>query len=280
MFIRTQVNKVNLQHLEMLRLSELSLVISEIKKLKPDGVKILEIGAGSGWQSKKLTERGYLVEAIDIANSNYINNRVWPIINYDGNYIPFSDEEFDVIFSSNVMEHIPHLDQFQDEIRRVLKPDGIVIHLVPSGSWSFWTILTHYPYILKLIMTKIFAKDNAISGMHAGNRKQVSEAEDIAPALLKNMARKVRNGILPRRHGERGNVVTEIYYFGKDWWVSFFQNNGWDILKYSTNQLFYSGYSIFGSSISISGRQLLSRYLGASCHLFVLNKNNLTHRTD
>lgn len=263
---------MNLEHLENLRLSELTLVINEINKEKTGEITILEIGAGSGWQAKKLSESGFSVEAIDIVNSNYTQHRVWPIINYNGKDIPFGDEKFDVIFSSNVLEHIPHLEKFQSEIMRVLKADGIAIHVVPSGRWSFWTIIAHYPFILKLIVGKIFSTSNTELEVSDSNRVISSSSEEIAMTSYDKFTRKIRDGAIAKRHGERGNVITEMYYFSRQWWVRFFQLTGWKISKYSTNNLFYTGYSIFNSALPINSRKKLSTFLGASCHLFVLRK--------
>ncbi len=50
---------------------------------------------------------------------------------YDGRNIPFSDASFDVVFSTEVMEHVPDPNHFLSEIHRVLKKDGIAILTVP-----------------------------------------------------------------------------------------------------------------------------------------------------
>ena len=40
------------------------------------------------------------------------------------------------------MEHLKNLDEIQQEFLRVLKDDGICIHILPSTTWRFWTIIT------------------------------------------------------------------------------------------------------------------------------------------
>ncbi len=129
----------SLKHLEAIRAYELSVVC----ELLPTSGRLLEIGAGAGWQAKALEAKGYEVSGIDIPSSNYRSEIIWPVTEYDGHRIPFEDQTFDIIFSSNTLEHIPHVVDFQKEILRVLKPGGMVIHLVPSGTWRFWTNLTH-----------------------------------------------------------------------------------------------------------------------------------------
>jgi SAM-dependent methyltransferase len=143
-------------HLEASRTHELGIVL---ERLPPRG-RILEIGAGTGWQAKVLEQRGYDVSAIDLASSEHRPNRVWPVAEYDGRNIPFPEASFDVVFTSNTLEHIPHLDDFQKEIHRVLKPEGFAIHVLPSGSWRFWTNVTH--------LLKCWTIPKA-HGEHAGN---------------------------------------------------------------------------------------------------------------
>lgn len=133
------MSKQTLENLEKIRLYELDIIKTF---LPPDGV-ILEIGAGTGWQTAILRKQGYNVIAIDINSCNYKDHQIIDIIEYDGRNIPFPDMHFNAIFSSNVLEHIKHIDEFQVEMSRVLKDDGIAIHVIPSSSWRIWTNLTH-----------------------------------------------------------------------------------------------------------------------------------------
>lgn len=126
------------KHLELIRLYELDVVL----KMLPSEGRLLEIGSGTGWQARALQDLGYDVSGIDIPLSNLKDTRIWPVTDYDGRSIPFSDNTFDIVFSSNVLEHIPHIYEFQKEIQRVAKPRGIVIHVLPSSSWRFWSNIT------------------------------------------------------------------------------------------------------------------------------------------
>ena len=96
--------------------------------------RLLEIGAGTGWQALALVKRGYEVSAVDLPASKYAGDRVFPVIDYDGHTLPFKDGAFGMVYSSNLLEHIPHLEAFQQEIHRVLRPDGCVVHVLPSSS--------------------------------------------------------------------------------------------------------------------------------------------------
>ena len=46
---------------------------------------------------------------IDLSSSQYADDQMFPVQAYDGRRIPFADSSFDVVFSSNVLEHIRDL---------------------------------------------------------------------------------------------------------------------------------------------------------------------------
>jgi len=260
---------MSLKHLKAIRLDELNKVVLEIKTEKLSGSKLLEIGAGTGWQAKALTQQGYTVEAIDVKESNYSEERIWPVLDYDGKTIPFYDNYFDVIFSSNVLAHIPHLEDFQAEIKRVLKYDGIVIHVVPSGSWRFWTNITHYFFVIKsffkILQNKISKpnKDRELDSL------VLNKVESLGKTEL------IKKAIFPPRLGETGNSMTEIYRFSRYGWNAFFKNTGWKIDKFYHNRLFYTGSSIFDSMLPIQFRRILSYIFGSACHIYVLKKSKI-----
>ena len=66
--------------------------------------------------------------------------------------IPFADNMFDLVLSSATIEHVINPDKFLKEIRRVLKPNGIL--LVSTPNLSFWLnriifIIGLYPLFLE-----------------------------------------------------------------------------------------------------------------------------------
>lgn len=264
---------MNLTYLESIRLSELESVLTVIKSEKPGSNNILEIGAGTGFQAKKLSENGYTVEAIDFEDSNYpenriwrnySENRVWPILNYDGEHIPFPNSNFDIVFSSNVLEHIFNLSKFQDEIKRVLKLDGIVIHGVPSGTWRFWTNVAHYAYKFKTIF-------NVICKKVSSKKSQLCNSLEIKTNRLSKIGL-LKKLMFPSRHGKTGTALSEMLYFSKHNWYAIFTRSEWEVKKYLPNRLFYTGYAVLGSALPIQLRKYLSYFLGSSCHFFVLTK--------
>jgi SAM-dependent methyltransferase len=59
------------------------------------------------------------------------DNKKQGIVYYDGKKLPFADEYFDSIVSSQVFEHIPNLDEIINELHRVLKTNGCMLITVP-----------------------------------------------------------------------------------------------------------------------------------------------------
>lgn len=153
---RLWIARQTLSHLESIRTYELE----NIAKLLPSKATILEIGAGTGWQAKALEMKGHSVVAVDLPSSTYSSNRVIDIIEYDGKTLPFNDNSFDIIFSSNVLEHVHSLNDLLKENQRVIKPNGHLIHVLPSSSWRVWTNITN---ILK------FGQLPTAHGEHADN---------------------------------------------------------------------------------------------------------------
>jgi len=95
---------------------------------------------------------------VDIASMyNNFGNLKNDIIYYDGKTLPFNDEEFDSIFCTEVLEHIPNIDEITSELFRVLKHKGIILISVPF-TWDEHEVPNDYrrftQYGIKLLLEK------------------------------------------------------------------------------------------------------------------------------
>lgn len=259
-------NAMSLEQLGILRRRELELILATIRNIAPNRARVLDIGAGVGWQAALVRDAGYQVEAIDMPTSAYSKDRVFPIRDYDGKAIPFANGAFDVVYSSNVLEHVLQPEDFQDEILRVLKPTGIAIHIVPSGTWRLWSNLAHYPYMAKQGVQRMLDKPSFSS-----ESQMLGGGERAGWGVLSAL----RRILLPNRDGEFGNALTEVYRFSRWCWSHHFHRSGWNIERCQSNQLFYTAYYILSKRLSIAHRARLSRLLGGSCHVFVLRPRNV-----
>lgn len=249
---------MDLDFLQRIREYELGLVLPQFTP----GARVLEIGAGTGWQAAALAARGCEVEAIDLDSSGYRAHRVWPVTEYDGVTIPFPDGHFDFVYSSSVLEHIPHLKTFHSEMQRVLKESGIAIHIVPAASWRLWTNLTHYPFVIKYVL--------GLVGARLGTTKPRS---DDTMQLSRHSRRDlVKGALFPPRHGEIGNSLSELYYFSRLRWRKDFAGAGWQILDHRSNGILYSGYMLLGAGLPLGLRKTAARLVGGVCHIYRLGK--------
>jgi ubiquinone/menaquinone biosynthesis C-methylase UbiE len=263
---------MDLDFVRRLRQAELELALAEIASRKPAGSSVVEIGGGGGWQARMLADAGFAVRSFDLAGSQFSAHRVFPIEDYDGHRIPAADATFDIAFSSNVLEHIAHERAFQAELHRVLKPDGIAVHLLPTASWRLWTLASHYPWLVK-------AGAEAFRATRGGRRSD--DAQAVARAVQRRSKMQLVSRILlSSRHGEVGNAVSELWHFARHRWTPLFEDTGWRVVSHGTNGLFYTGYSVLGRQLSLAARRRLSPLLGASCHLYVLEKASAPRATD
>lgn len=104
-------------------------------KKRASETKILDLGCGSGLISKEVQKLGYQVKGLDFSEeavkkaiSNGINAE---ICNLDEE-IKGNDEEFDVIWAGDIIEHVFDPIGLLREANRVLKKDGIIIASIPS----------------------------------------------------------------------------------------------------------------------------------------------------
>lgn len=98
------------------------------------GMRVLDAGCGDGVLSVMLAEKGAIVVGTDISEPNIdaakkiavaqglnIDFRVADIEN-----LPFENNEFDIVVSSHVLEHIPDFDKGLLEIMRVTKSTAVI----------------------------------------------------------------------------------------------------------------------------------------------------------
>lgn len=257
---------MDLAHLETLRIAELEDILRELQAVALPGAAILEIGAGTGWQARRLSESGYAVAAVDVRGSGYCADRVWPVTIYDGTHLPYADASFDVIFSSNVLEHIAEQVAFQNEMQRVLRPGGNAIHLVPSASWRFWETMTHYPFLAVSLATLLSGNRHATGGARPGHEELQARLGRLSKAAL------LRKALIPSRHGATGSATVELIAFSRFRWRRSFERSGWLVNKAFSGGLFYTGHMLLGARLPLLARRALSGIFGSACHIFILSK--------
>lgn len=87
---------------------------------------ILDLGCGTDDFGKALKHIGYQAEGIDVDR-----------VDFEKDSLPYPDNFFQVVHFNAVLEHIKNPDQVMSEIKRILKPEGILIINTPNWQQDF-----------------------------------------------------------------------------------------------------------------------------------------------
>ena len=157
-YLPVQAAEVAMWKMMMKPIVNRSADLIESKKRTGRG-KLLDIGCGYGFFLGEMQSRGWQVEGIEISRPGrrYLRNR-WDI---DVHSEPLEDlslreNSFDVVTLFYVIEHVPNPVSLLTEVKRVLKPNGLVVlrwpHSTPIvrilGPLSRKLDLYHTPYHL------------------------------------------------------------------------------------------------------------------------------------
>ncbi|MCL6472854.1 MAG: class I SAM-dependent methyltransferase [Firmicutes bacterium] len=117
-------------------------------------LKILDAGCGTGNYIQELTKRGHQVIGVDsspamikiaenkVKNLPYNNGRPPKILPHDLNQpLPFESQSFDVAISINVVYTLAEYRRFFSELRRVIRPLGVIVVVNSSAPLSLWSAI-------------------------------------------------------------------------------------------------------------------------------------------
>lgn len=249
----------NVEFLHVIREFEYGRILEQL----PKNARILEVGGGTGYQALRLQQAGFDVVSIDLACSIYSDNLVFPVQPYDGSHFPFPDESFDVVFSSNVLEHVPDLPQMHSESMRVLKRDGFCLHVMPTGAWRLWTNVAHY---VELLQRLAIASPKLVP--RSFDKASLASVRYAATEMLKT----ARHYRMVPRHGEVGNAFSEVFSFSVRHWLTHFRSQGLTVERHAPLDLFYTGHMVLGARLPVRLRVPVSRILGSACHAYRIRR--------
>jgi cyclopropane fatty-acyl-phospholipid synthase-like methyltransferase len=109
--------------------------VDETGVVRP-GVRLLEIGSGTGAMLHAMIERGADARGVelrqDLIDQAHRHFGALPIDRVSGTTLPFADASFDAVTSFDVFEHIRDTDAHLSEVQRVLKPSGWYLIQTPN----------------------------------------------------------------------------------------------------------------------------------------------------
>lgn len=114
---------------------------------------VLDFGCGTGYGARRLADSATHITGVDVSPGAvaFARDRYLPMANSLGSALeylridpveqsplPFPDDHFDTVLSFQVIEHVPSVENYLAEIRRVLKPGGTFICATPDRRWRLF----------------------------------------------------------------------------------------------------------------------------------------------
>jgi ubiquinone/menaquinone biosynthesis C-methylase UbiE len=126
-----------------------------IKRFNLKNKKLLEIGCGRGDFINEFAQQNVISFATDINDvRDNLNQKVsFSLNNISDEKLPFSDNEFDAIYSKSLIEHLTNHEIFFTECKRVLKKGGVLITYTPDWETqylNFYDDITHIKPFTKI----------------------------------------------------------------------------------------------------------------------------------
>lgn len=128
--------------------------------------RLLDYGCGRMPYKSYILEHCGVTEYIglDIATASDYGG-VRPDVVWDGNELPFTDTFFDVVFATEVLEHIYDPGRALREVHRVLKTNGLLFFTVPYA-WPLHEVPADYyrytPFALERMFEQAGFSDSTI----------------------------------------------------------------------------------------------------------------------
>jgi ubiquinone/menaquinone biosynthesis C-methylase UbiE len=103
------------------------------------GKKLLEPGCGRGDFLNGFRKLGLECYGVDLSPQagGMLEGIEVKQANFDSDRLLFEDNHFDFIYHKSVLEHLQHPDFFLRECWRILKPNGVLISLVPDWEANY-----------------------------------------------------------------------------------------------------------------------------------------------
>jgi SAM-dependent methyltransferase len=110
---------------------------------------ILDVGCGSGANSEALAAKGHRVQGVDISEAGIEKYRMR---GFEGRVcdiesgLDYPDASFDLVFCSEVIEHMTSPEILAAEMARVLKPEGLLVLSTPNSAFWLYRVLGLFGY--------------------------------------------------------------------------------------------------------------------------------------
>jgi SAM-dependent methyltransferase len=118
--------------------AQLAAYLFQAFHLQPE-MKLLEPGCGRGEFLREFRRLGLDCHGLDLSPEAQAYTPQIPIVvcDIENETLPYDDGAFDVVYSKSLLEHLGEPQRFFQEARRVLKPGGLLLCLVPDWEANY-----------------------------------------------------------------------------------------------------------------------------------------------
>ena len=222
-------NNNQLKWLHFIRKEEVETALEPFSNKKNNN--ILDIGGNDGFIANYISNKGYKITSID---QNLKNPQYFPVRKGNAEELDFKNNEFDIIFLSHPIAHIKNKELLFKECKRVLKENGVIIGIVPSGWWSLVTNFWHYVLLPKTLIKFILNLKESKQNIDKSNVNNYNGSK----------IKRIINLLFLHPLGTNPSFVHELYYFSKYYWKNMFKKYELIIVDVKNTKYFYSGHGI------------------------------------
>jgi len=126
-------------------------LVSELSPPLPNGARVLDVGCGTGANGPVLAQAGRFTVGVDFSAvplklDRGADREQLTRVQGDGELLPFRDGAFDLVVSLDVLEHLKDDRSGARELRRVVRPGGVVVVFVPAFDilWGLQDEVSHH----------------------------------------------------------------------------------------------------------------------------------------
>ena len=240
--------------------------------------RLLEIGGGDGFVGHEMSEFGFEVTSIDLAPRT---PQSYPVQYGDATNLPFPDGTFDVVMTCHVLEEIPWPKVFS-EMRRVLKPDGVGVHIVATSQWSLLTNFWHFLILPVFLLKSVWRRLTGKASSSKAERNSATASGTLGPGgdpTKQTWTTEQRfQWMFLHPVGFYPSFVHEIVLFTGGAWKRLFERNHFEVVSSVPGPILASGFRVFPFK-AIAARRSLSGIFPSS-RIFMVRLDSGSSRPD